>query len=125
MDKKNIPTTKELNVPVNSRVGGLSTGVYVQETIPDFSQGPVRETGLSTDVAIVNGNLPDETGGIFFTLQNETGDTRYTRNGHFTVDGEGFLTANNGYYVLDVDGNRIQTNNTQFEVTPQGDVQVA
>src|SRR5699024_5603858 len=78
--KKNVPTTRGLNLPVNQPIGGLNTGVYVQETVPDFTQGPVRETGLLTDVAIVNGALPDETGGLFFTVQNEAGDIRYTRN---------------------------------------------
>ncbi len=43
----------------------------------------------------------------FLPIQNEDGDIRYTRNGHFTVDGEGFLTTNEGYYVLDRAGNPI------------------
>src|SRR5690606_40180973 len=39
-------------------IGGLNTGVYMQEMIPLFKQGDIRETGLSTDMALVDGNLP-------------------------------------------------------------------
>lgn len=106
-------------------IGSLSTGTYVQELIPDFTQGPIRETGLTTDLALVDGVMPDEAGSLFFTVENETGDVRYTRNGHFTVDAEGFLTTNEGYYVLDDNENRIQTNGLDFAVTANGQVQAA
>ena len=121
---RTVPTTNgRLRLPENRPIGSLNTGVYVQERIANFAQGPIRETGLNTDLAIVQRELPDETGGIFFTIQNEDGDIRYTRNGHFTVDGEGFLTTNEGYYVLDRAGNPIQTNSLDFTVTSDGFVQ--
>lgn len=104
-------------------VGSLNTGVYVQETVPNFSQGPIRETGMATDLALVDGELPDETGGLFFTVENEAGDVWYTRNGHFTVDAAGFLTTNEGYYVLDDNGNRMQTNGMDFTVSADGQLQ--
>ena len=94
--------------------------MYVQENVPKFIQGDIRETGISTDLALINGVLPDETGGLFFTVQNEAGEQRYTRNGNFTVDGQGFLVATEGYYVLDQAGNRIQTNGQDFTVTQDG-----
>src|SRR5699024_12697744 len=75
-------------------------------------------------LAIVNGVLPDEAGGLFFTVQNETGDVRYTRNGQFTVDGDGFLTTSQGYYVLDEMGNPIQTGGMDVDVTEDGGLQV-
>ncbi|MFC4024992.1 flagellar hook-basal body protein [Oceanobacillus longus] len=121
---KNIPTSQGgLNLPVQNTIGSINTGVYVQETVPNFKQGDTRETGISTDLAIVNGMLPDETGSLFFTVQNDAGETRFTRNGNFTVDGQGFLVTNHGYYVLDEAGNPIQTNGMEFRLTPEGILQ--
>src|SRR5699024_5039331 len=121
---QNIPTKYGLNVPVENPVGPLNTGVYVHEIIPNYDQGDIRETNQPTDLAIVNGVLPDEAGGLFFTVQHETGDVRYTRNGQFTVDGDGFLTTSQGYYVLDEMGNPIQTGGMDFDVTEDGVLQV-
>src|SRR5699024_3191001 len=67
---------------------------------------------------------PDDEGSIFFTVQNEDGDVRYTRNGNFTVDGQGLLVTTQGYYVLDENGNQIQTNGLEFNVTTEGVIQV-
>src|SRR5699024_1864818 len=91
--------------------------------IPHFNQGPIRETGQPTDLALVDGELPDENGRLFFTVENEDGDTRYIRNGHLTVDSEGFLTTIDGSYVLDDIANRIQPKRMNFLVTYDGEVQ--
>lgn len=123
MGSKNIPTKNGLKLPVNRPIGSLHTGVYAQESISNFSQGDIRETGIFTDVALVDNEIPDETGGVFFTVQNADGDVRYTRNGNFTVDGEGFLTTNEGYYVLNQAGNPIQTNGLDFIVAANGVIQ--
>lgn len=118
-----VPATRELNLPVRQPIGALNTGVYVQETIPDFGQGDLRETGMTMDLALVNGALPDETGNLFFSVQNDAGEIRYTRNGNFTVDGQGFLVTNHGFYVLDQAGNPIETGGQEFTVTPDGFLQ--
>lgn len=89
----------------------------MQELVPNFAQGDIRETGNNTDVAIVDG-----TGTSFFTVQNEAGDVRYTRNGHFTIDADGFLTTTDGLYVLDETGNRIQVGDEQFTVLEDGTI---
>lgn len=121
-----IPTTQGgFNIPLSRQLGGMNTGVYVQETIPHFAQGDINESGLPTDVAIEQGNVPDENGAIFFAVQNEDGDVRYTRNGNFTIDAEGFLVTNRGYYVLDEDGNNIQTDGTIETITPEGVIPTA
>lgn len=125
MGSEKIPTTKGINIPGNHPIGSINTGVYVQEMVPNFDQGDIRETGVSTDIALVNSTLPDETGGLFFTLQNEQGDLRYTRNGNFTIDGQGFLTSNEGLYVLDEAGNSIQTNGLDFTVGLDGVIDIA
>lgn len=123
MGEKNIPTQRGLNLPTQEAVGGLNTGVYVHENVPNYQQGDIRQTGNTTDMALINGQLPDETGNLFFTVQNEDGEARYTRNGNFTVDGEGFLVTTQGYYVTDEAGNRVQTNGMEFDVTENGVLQ--
>ena len=124
MGAEKVPTKKGLKLPLSQPIGSLNTGVYVHEMTPNFSQGDVRETGLVTDMAIVNGQFPDETGGLFFTVQNDNGDVRYTRNGNFTIDGQGRLVTNQGFYVLDQDGNPIETNGMEFVVSPDGVLQI-
>lgn len=124
MGTKKVPTKYSSNLPIQNPIGSLNTGVYVQEMVPNQTQGDVRETGNNTDMAIVNGDLPDETGSIFFTVQYGDGEQRYTRNGNFTVDGNGYLVSNQGYYVLDNNGNPIQTNGMEFTVNQAGQLQL-
>lgn len=124
MGSTKIPTTSGANLPRRNTLGSLNTGVYVQETLPNFIQGDLRETGTTTDLAIVNGMTPDENGSVFFTVQNEEGELRYTRNGNFTIDGQGALVTSQGYYVLDNNGNQIQTNGLEFHVTTDGSLNI-
>jgi flagellar basal-body rod protein FlgF len=124
MGSKNIPTKQSKNLPVQNPIGSMNTGVYVQEYVPNYVQGSLRETGVTTDLALIDGVFPDETGSIFFTVQNENGEARYTRNGNFTVDGQGNLVTTQGYYVLDQAGNPIQTDGMEFTVTPEGQLQI-
>jgi len=57
------------------------------ETIRDFSQGPVRATGNPLDVAVA--------GEGFFVVATPRGE-RYTRQGSFGLDGEGYLVTEHG-----------------------------
>ncbi|GAB4073182.1 flagellar hook-basal body complex protein FlhO [Barrientosiimonas marina] len=123
MGNKQVPTEEGLNLSEQKPIGSMHTGVYTQETIPDQSQGDLRNTGTSTDLALVNGELPDDTGGVFFTVQNAEGEERYTRNGSFTVDNDGFLATSQGYRVLDEAGNPVQTDNKDFTVDGAGNLQ--
>lgn len=127
MNYETIPVSKKLAWNALTPIGKLQTGVYVQETNPLFSQGDLKQTDLKTDIALVNGNLPinqatGQPGSVFFTVQNGNGEPRYTRNGNFTVDGQGFLTTPSGYYVLDENNQRIQLQSDQFVVSDNGAV---
>ncbi|MFD1020117.1 flagellar hook-basal body protein [Thalassobacillus hwangdonensis] len=124
IEAKKIPVSEGLRVPLQTTVGSLNTGVYMQEAVPDFAQGDIQETGVATDMALVNGTMPDENGTLFFTTENEAGEVRFTRDGNFTVDGEGFLVTGNGNYILNQDGQPIQTNGIEFNVTDDGLVQL-
>lgn len=106
-------------------VGELTTGVYLQERTLNFRQGDIHETGNNTDIALFQGVVPvnEETGrpgALFFTVENAVGDVRFTRNGNFTVDGQGFLTTSEGFYVLDNNGDRIEVGTDNFQVTREG-----
>lgn len=125
IDSGNIPVDNQLSLRSMTPIGTLKTGVYVQETNPLFSQGDLKATDIKTDIALVNGNLPVNRrtglpGSIFFTVQNGNGDLRYTRNGNFTIDGKGYLTTADGYYVLDQNNRPIQLQSDQFAVTTDG-----
>ena len=122
--RKSSGSTMSRNIPVQHPVGSLNTGVYMQEAVPAFTQGDLRETGVSTDLALLQRNVPDESGSVFFDVQNEAGEQRYTRNGNFTVDGDGYLTTNQGNYVLDQSGNPIETNGMEFDVSEEGIITV-
>lgn len=125
LDAAKVPTEKGLSFKGLSPVGGISTGVYMQETLPLFAQGQLRETELKTDVALIDGpmDVNEETGvagTVFFTLEGAGGDRFYTRNGNFTVNAEGYLTNPSGLYVLDTAGRRIELPNDDIRITEDG-----
>lgn len=106
-------------------VGELTTGAYLQERTLNFLQGDLNETNNNTDIALLQGNVPvnEETGrpgALFFTVENRAGETRYSRNGNFTITGNGFLTTSEGFYVLDNNGARINVGNEDFQMTREG-----
>jgi len=124
MKEQSFPTAQNVQTSSNS-IGALNTGVYLQETMPFFQQGTLKETTLSTDVSLVDTNLPinqntGRAGSVFFTVGNANGEIRYTRNGNFTLDSQGYLTTGSGLYVLDQQGNRIQLSSSEFQINEDG-----
>lgn len=122
-----IPTKHGLNVLKATPVGALNTGVYMQETLANYAQGALQQTGLSTDVALIDGQLPIDQqsgnpGAIFFRIQHPDGNEAYTRNGNFTLDGQGNLVTSMGLRVLDSNGNPIQLENDKFTISSQGNI---
>ncbi|MCD8502189.1 MAG: flagellar hook-basal body protein [Bacillaceae bacterium] len=106
-------------------VGELSTGTYLQERSINFRQGDIHETSNSTDIALFQGIVPvsentGRPGSLFFTVQNEFGDIRYTRNGNFSVDGSGRLITSQGFFVLNENGDQINVGSEDFSVTREG-----
>jgi flagellar basal-body rod protein FlgF len=111
----------------SNHVGELATGVYMQERTPNFRQGDMQETGNNTDVALMQGIVPtDEESGqdalLVYETRNDDGELRFTRNGNFTIDGEGFLTTSNGHYILGDDGEPINVQNETIRVTSDGEI---
>lgn len=127
LEDESIPSAPPRAVPTQTAIGLLNTGVYTQELIPNFRQGDIKETGLSTDVALVDGQVPvdpttGERGTLFFAVENDQGETRYTRNGHFTLSPDGYLTTQDGWYVLDGNGERIAIPSESFTVRDDGTI---
>jgi len=113
-------------------IGGLHTGVYMSEALPNFAQGDIQQTDNPYDIALTD-NLPvpenpAQINGkpvqpkLFFMvakLENReqlTGPVqveqiRYTRSGNFNVNPDGYLVTADGYYVLDRERQPIQINN--------------
>lgn len=125
-EKVNLPVDESLSINKSKYVGSLNTGVYLQEIIPSFSQGDLKKTDNSTDMAIVDQSMPtdpetNQTGTVLYTIETAEG-LRYTRNGNFTLDGSGYLTTSNGYYVLNEDGERILLNSENFSINPEGEI---
>lgn len=119
--------TGEFNLPMNKTIGSLNTGVYLQETMPKFLQGGIHETELKTDAALLDISIPvnpetGRAGSVFFMVENGKGETRYTRNGNFTLDSRGFLTTASGLYVLDREGKRIQLSSEEFTLDETGNI---
>lgn len=73
MDSTTVPTDNRLSLPLHRSIGSLNTGVYMQETIPTFTQGDLQETGNATDIALITGTLPDEGGAVLFTVEGDGG----------------------------------------------------
>lgn len=86
------------------RIGIDNPGVKIGENYVDYSQGSFRLTENTYDLAL--------SGDGFFVVefQNKAGETsmKYTRAGNFTLNREGFLTTEEGDYVLDTNNRRIR-----------------
>lgn len=128
------------------KLGRLSTGVFAEESLPQFMQGDVIETKSATDFALVadlqandpatgkpiafdaNGRAVLPNGDVvykpqaFFTVQNAAGETRYTRDGKFTVNADGELLSSTGAKVLGTDNKPIKLTApiTSLHVNDQG-----
>ncbi len=94
-------------------VGPQNTGIYVDELVTDFTQGPMEQTDQRTDIAI--------SGDGFFSVQTPNG-VRYTRSGDFQVDANGTLLTQEGYYVLGQNGGMINVGTGDFTVKSDGTI---
>ncbi len=79
-------------------IGGLNPGVAARYSYTDFQEGPAQYTENPYDFAIA--------GPGFFVLETPEGP-RYSRDGAFTRNEDGFLVNQSGYQVLDREGEPI------------------
>lgn len=80
---------------VSNPIGRISLGSKIDGVNTDFTQGIVTDTNVDTDMAIQ--------GRGFFTVLRDMGNGNqkqyYTRDGHFHVNGNGYLINDSGDYV--------------------------
>jgi len=126
--KTNAPANQQAGAEYMNQVGALNTGTYLQETLPNYIQGQIYSTDFTTDMALIDGNLPQNeegvSGSIFFRLAHPDGGEAYTRNGNFTLDGQGYLVNGQGLYVLNDVGQRIQLPNDDFRLDESGAIYI-
>ena len=100
-------------------IGRLGLGEYIDEIAVDREQGPIETTGNELDLAIG--------GEGFFTIQSPQG-IRYTRNGAFFRNAQGFIQDIRGYNLLDAQGQPIKIPRDMFNkdiiVTDDGGIYV-
>ena len=106
---RTIPSGSYDLMPV---IGKLGTGVEVNEVYTRFTQGAFKQTQNDFDLALE--------GEGFFSVQTDEGE-RYTRNGSFLIDKEGFLVTKDGYKVLGENG-PIQIKKNNFMVDEDGNI---
>lgn len=100
-------------------LGSMSMGVHIGETYTDYSQGNFKITDGRTDFAL--------DGDGFFSIEftDKAGNTsvKYTRDGAFVVNTQGYLVTKDGDYVLDRGGARIQVDpNLLITVDGEGNI---
>ncbi len=80
----------------------VGAGVQLGSVQKLFTQGPISQTGVNSDLAIG--------GNGFFRVYDPGNDSSYlTRNGNFRLNQEGYMVDQNGFYLLGLTGG--DTNN--------------
>jgi flagellar basal-body rod protein FlgG len=99
-------------------VGKIGLGVETNELFTEFSQGALKETSNSFDLAI--DQKSEDANAAFLCVQTPEGE-RYTRNGSFTLGKEGYLETKDGFPVLGQNG-PIQVKENNFKIDKDGHV---
>jgi flagellar basal-body rod protein FlgG len=102
----------------NVAIGDMPAGVTIGGESTDLSSGSYQQTNISTDLAI-NGN------GFFAVQSPSGGGVKYTRDGEFSVDSQGFLALPTGERLLDATGQQMNVGGDQISVAPDGTVTTA
>lgn len=102
------------NYGMSKKLGGMSMGVHIGETYTDYSQGNYKVTDNQTDFAI-NG---DGFFAISYTDKNGNTSVKYTRDGAFIVNSQGYLVTKDGDFVLNRNGAMNADSNARIQVNP-------
>ena len=105
------PTSQSTQSPT-----GLYRGHGVRTVASNrlFTLGDIKHTGNPLDLAIG--------GDGFFQVQLQNGQTAYTRDGSFKLDGQGRIVTSDGYIVLP--NISIPSDATSIDIAPNGTVTV-
>lgn len=92
---------------------GMSLGVKTGENYTDYSEGPMKVTDNTFDYALSGP-------GFFlieYTNKADVTSLKYTRDGNFTMNTQGYLVTQDGDYVLDENRRRIRLDPNAKEIT--------
>ena len=110
------------NAYMPKKLGGITYGVHLGQVYTDYSTGSFKVTDNTTDFAI------DGNGFFAIAFTDKQGNTsvKYTRDGSFTVNTEGYLVTKDGDYVLNATGamNGDPSRNNFIQVDPNATVTV-
>lgn len=97
---------------------GQGLGVATLSVTHSQSPGPFIETGEWSHISV--------NGSGYFAVQDSEGKVYYTRNGSFWIDKDGFLVNDQGYRVLNSQGNPIpaldSTTYASFKIDDRGKI---
>lgn len=102
--------------PDTGAIEDVGGGTLLRQTLTNFSQGPLKHTGIASDMAI-------DGDGFFTVLKDE--EPFLTRAGNFRLNAQGELITQQGYPVLS-DSNTpivIDPANGPWMLTPSGTIQ--
>lgn len=115
-----IKDSSNMNIP--KKLGDITYGVHLGQVYTDYSTGNFKVTDNATDLAI-------EGNGFFavsFTDKQGNTSVKYTRDGSFTVNKEGYLVTKDGDYVLNTTGamNGDPSQNNYVRVDPNAKITI-
>ena len=113
-----IKDTSEVS-RLGKRLGNMNLGVKVGENYTDYSQGPFKVTENKFDFAISG----DGFFSIEFTNKADETSTKYTRDGAFTLNKDGYLVTKDGDYVLGMNGQIKLDPLKEFSVDSMGNIE--
>jgi flagellar basal-body rod protein FlgG len=96
-----------------TNIGNIGSGQAIDDIRTDFEQGPLKPTGGAYDLAI--------SGDGFFSVQDTDGTVKYTRNGEFRLNGNGYIVNSDGALLVGSKG-AIYTGGGAFSVSSDGKV---
>lgn len=100
-------------------IGNVSPGVKLGEIYTDYTQGSIRETGNTYDLAIGGEGFFQ----ISVTNKNGEEQTRYTRAGQFMIDREGYIVNYDGSHLMSESGKlQVPTDAAEVVIDEEGRV---
>ena len=100
------------------KLGTMNLGVKIGENYTDYSQGSYRVTDNNFDIAISGTGFFS----VEFTNKADETTTKYTRDGAFTLNKDGYLVTKDGDFVLGTNG-KIKLNPLKdINVDSQGNI---
>lgn len=103
---------------VDRPVGKVNLGVKIGENYTDYSQGSFKETGNSFDLALAGDGFFE----ISFTNKAGVSSIKYTRDGSFTLNKDGYLVTKDGDFVQGQNGDIRLSTRAEIQIGSQGDI---